>query len=455
MMLATAAASQLKRPCAAVATRSFFNSASVSAMPQVAVDEEFPGVPRATPVAAKAGKTTVSTAASGLKLASDNSESLVSTLGVQIAAGSRYESDETAGLAHLFSKMAFRATEARSDLRLYREVEAIGGVISTSAGRDAVRYNISVLPEHASAAAEILAETTLAPRFAYWDIALQKEKVKIDVENLAACAEASVLEGVHAAAFYDDVTLGRPQFTTENLAKFGEDDLWKFYEQYVNSANIALVASGLEHSALTDIANSHFSGVAAGAPVAHPAAKYVGGESRVKKASKLTHVALGFQTAGANCTNYGASQVLKALLQLRAGKKNVKSFLASYEDVGVVGLAGAVAPNQAGALVDSFVAEIKQLASAAPSSEELAAAKNIANSEAAAALDSREGRVAVLGKLALTQSQFQLPSVAISAVSAKAVQELAQKAVASRPSLASVGQLASVPRIDAVAHKLK
>lgn len=453
-MLAPASMTSLvqksSRTGATLAVRSFFNRAA--AAPQVAPDEEFPGLPRTQPAAPKVPSVTASVSSSGLKIASDNREPLVATLGVEIAAGSRNECDDTAGLSHLFSRMAFRATETRSDLRLFRDIEAIGGSVTTAAGRDFVRYNISVLPENVEQAAEILAETTLAPRFAYWDIDLQKNKVKVDAEELHSCTGSSLLEAVHAAAFYDDVTLGRALFSTDNLAKFSSEDLWKFYEQYVNSANLALVGSGLEHSQLNDIANQFFGQLPAGQAVEREAAKYVGGEVRVKKPSNVAHVALGFSAGGKKSGDYGAAQVLQALLKARIGSKKVHPFLASYDDASIVGLSGVASSAEAGAMVDSFVAEMKKIASAAPSNEELNAAKNIAAFSADNTQNSRQGRMAVLGALAFSQAPLQGQ---IEGVSAKSVQEVAQKALASRPSVAAVGKVSNVPRIDAIVSKLK
>lgn len=424
-------------------------------MPQVAVDEVFPKVPATKPAAPKPTTVTVSTSAAGLKLASENSDAYVATLGVEVAAGSQVETEATAGLSQLFAKMAFRATETRSDLRLYRDIEAIGGSIQTSAGRDFVRYNISVLPDQVEAAAEILAETTLAPRFAHWDIDQQKNQVRAELELLAENSSASLLEAVHGAAFYDDVTLGRPIVSADNLAKFDTEELVSFYEQYVNSANVALVGAGVDHNTLTDLANDFFATLPKGAAAKATAPVYVGGETRIKSNAAATYVALGFKTAGKNSAAFGASQVLKALLTSRLGSKKAAGFLASYESVGVVGLAGYAAPAQAGALVESFVAEIKKVAAAAPSAEELAAAKTVAAIDALNATATRQGRVAALGAQAFAQKAAVSSAVLVDSVSAKAVQELAQQALASRPSLASIGKVSAVPRLDAVVSKLQ
>jgi processing peptidase subunit alpha len=451
-MLARSQVHKCVRASSTAASRSLFNSANAAR--QVAVDEEFPGLPATHPAAPKQAKTEASVTASGVKIASDNSSPFV-TLAVQLAAGSRVETDETAGLSQLFSKMAFRATEARSDLKLYRDIEAIGGVISKDAGRDFVRYSISVLPEHTDAAAQILAETTLAPRFAHWDIATQKDQVKAELEKLAANPAELVLEGIHAAAYYNDATLGRPIVTTENLSKYDTDDLWKFYEQYVNTSGAALIGTGIEHSDLAAIANAYFSELPVGAPIDRTPAKYVGGETRVKTSSPVTHVALGFETVGKRDPHYGAANVLRAVLAGRVNPKTASAFFGSYGDSGVVGFTGRAANADVGALVDSFIAEVKSLATTPVSAEELAVAKTVATLNASESLSSREGRLVHLGLLGLHQVPASSPFALADSATPKAIQELAQKALASRPSVASIGKVSAVPHVDAVIAKLK
>ncbi|TYZ57298.1 hypothetical protein PybrP1_008012 [[Pythium] brassicae (nom. inval.)] len=450
MLARSAASASLARSAAA---RSFFKSANTAA--QVAVDEEFPGVPAPSPRARAAPKIEVSVTPAGVKIASSNAEPLVTTLGVQLATGVRDETDETAGISQLFAKMAFRATDARSDLRLFRDIEAIGGVVNKAAGRDFVRYSISVLPDHAEAAAQILAETTLAPRFAQWDIDAQKVQVRTELELLAGSPSSLVAEGVHAAAFYDDVSLGRPLVSVENLAKFGAEDLWKFYETYVNSANAAVFGSGIEHSDLANLVGSYFSDLPAGSAAPHAAAKYVGGESRVKTAAPVTHVALGFETVGKRDALYGSAHVLRAVLAGRLNAKFASAFYTPYIDGGLVGFSGHAANADVGALVDSFAAEIKSLATTSVSAEELAVAKTVASLNILSTIGSRNGATALVGLLGVVQAPAPAPLSLAESATAKSVQELAKRALASRPSVASVGKVSAVPHVDALIAKLQ
>jgi predicted Zn-dependent peptidase len=438
---------------AARASRSLFTKAS--AMPSVTLSEQFPAVPKTQPQAAAAPKLTTSSASSGLALGSDDREAPVATIGLQLATGVRDESDENAGVSQLFAKMAFRATQQRSDLRLYRDIEAIGGVVRAQVGRDFVRYSVSVLPDQLEAAAEILAESTLAPKFALYDVEVQRKLVQAELDQILDNSQASLLEGVHAAAFYDDSTLGRPLVAADNVAALGPDQLFAFHDKYVNSANAALVGAGVAHDTLTDLANEYFGAIVKGSKAASNTAKYVGGESRVKKAAKFTHVALALPTVGRDSADFGASQVLRALLSLRLNNKKASAFLSSYSDAALVGLSGYAAHSEAGALVDSFAAELKKAASAPATKEELAAAKTTAALEALEQYSTQEGTLGRVGLIATTGFVSKSPSALVEGVTAAKLQELAQKALKATPSVAAIGKLSAVPHVDAVASKLQ
>ncbi|CAI5711388.1 unnamed protein product [Peronospora effusa] len=435
------------------ASRSLFSKAS--AMPSVSLSEEFPSVPKSQPVAVAAPKFTSSTASSGLVLGSDDCAASVSTIGVQIKTGVRDETEDTAGISQLFAKMAFRATQTRSDLRLYRDIEAIGGVVNAQAGRDFVRYSVSVLPDQLEAAAGILAETTLAPKFALYDVDEQKKLVHAEFEKIAEDPLASLLEGVHAAAFYDDVSLGRPLASVENLKAFSPETLWAYYDKYVNTSNAALVGAGVTHSTLTDLANQYFGSFVKGSKAVSSTAKYVGGETRVKKSAKFTHVALALPTVGRDSADFGASQVLRALLSMRLNNKKASAFLTSYSDVSLVGLSGYAAHSEVGALVDSFAAELKKTASAPASKEELATATTKAALDALEQYSTQAGTLGRIGLVATTGFVSKSPSELVKGVTAAKLQELAQKALNATPSVAAIGKLSAVPHVDAVASKLQ
>ncbi|CCI39858.1 unnamed protein product [Albugo candida] len=403
------------------------------------------------------GTIKVSVTPSGLKTASDDGYTPVVSLGIYIKAGSSTETDANAGLSHLFSKMAFRSTKLRSDLRLYRDIEKIGGIIEKQAGRDFVQYHINVLPENVEDAFVILSESTLTSCFHDWDIKTMKQNCKSDYEDLLLNGEASVMEALHAAAFYDDVSLGRPVYSLDNLERFDGETLWNFYDSHINKSNSAITGYGIKHELLTSMATAYFSELPTSSTTSEtPAAKYVGGEYRVKNLSQAhTYVALGFQTGGRSSNDFATCQVLKALLTSRLRGTNLQSFLVGYDDVGLFGAMGYASPEEAGALVDRLTTELKKIASNLSSQKELDAAKSMATLNVLNESNVRSSRMALLGSAAFAQSSVPTQNSSFDGVTANSIMHLAHQSLKKTPSLASVGRLSNVPHLQEVLPKLK
>jgi processing peptidase subunit beta len=76
----------------------------------------------------RAPTTDVTTLGNGLRVAS---ESVVgaetATVGVWIDAGSRYETEETNGVAHFLEHLTFKGTSKRTQQQLELEIENMGG----------------------------------------------------------------------------------------------------------------------------------------------------------------------------------------------------------------------------------------------------------------------------------------------------------------------------------------
>jgi processing peptidase subunit alpha len=80
----------------------------------------------------------VSKLANGLTVASQDAHGAVASIGLYFKAGSRYEA--VPGTAHLLEHVAFGSTQHRSALKLYRDVEAMGGSLDSAATREHVSW---------------------------------------------------------------------------------------------------------------------------------------------------------------------------------------------------------------------------------------------------------------------------------------------------------------------------
>ena len=106
-----------------------------------------------------APETRVTTLPNGLRVATESSlAARTATVGVWIDAGSRYENEEAAGVAHFVEHMLFKGTGKRSAAQLEKEIEDMGGHLNAYTSREQTTYYAKVLDKDVSRAMEVLAD---------------------------------------------------------------------------------------------------------------------------------------------------------------------------------------------------------------------------------------------------------------------------------------------------------
>ncbi len=85
---------------------------------------------------------------------------------VGIAAGSRYERPEAAGIAHFAEHMFFKGTESRPTARhISEEIDGIGGEFNAFTGKEMTAYYVKCAAPDAAIAVDVLSDMLLASRF--------------------------------------------------------------------------------------------------------------------------------------------------------------------------------------------------------------------------------------------------------------------------------------------------
>ncbi len=113
--------------------------------------------------------------ASGLTVVTQNMPHLESVaLGVWIKSGSRNETTEEHGIAHLLEHMAFKGTARRSARDIAEEIENVGGELNAATSTETTSYYARVLKDHVPLAIDILAD--ILTESAFDEDELQREK---------------------------------------------------------------------------------------------------------------------------------------------------------------------------------------------------------------------------------------------------------------------------------------
>eukprot|EP00250_Pteridium_aquilinum_P022652 c2550_g1_i1 orf=435-1967(-) len=432
--------------------------------------------------------TEVSTLSNGLKVASENTAGPTVTVGLYVDAGSINETPATMGAAHLLERMAFKSTLNRSHFRLIREAEAIGGNIMASASREQMAYTGDVIKTHLPEIVELLVDSVRNPVFYSWEVKEQVAKVKGELAEIMNNPQSVLIEALHTAGFQGG--LAKPLVASESaLSQINAESLAQFVQENYTAPRIVLAASGVDHKELLEIAEPLLGGIPMASPHSKepyqvPVSKYVGGDWRGIADTPKTHVALAFEVPGGwrNEKDSIAITVLQTLLggggSFSAGGpgkgmysrlytrvlnqysevQSIVAFSSIYNDTGLFGIHGCSDAHFAPELVDIFCNELIDCITGTITETDLRRAKNSTVSSVLMNLESRVIVTEDIGRQILTYGHRKPVQSFIDQVNNLTLQDIQGIAlkVQKRPlTMASWGDVTSVPRYEEIACRFK
>jgi predicted Zn-dependent peptidase len=127
---------------------------------------------------------------------------------VMLAAGSRYETRETNGIAHFAEHMFFKGTERRPTARdIGSEIDGIGGEFNAFTGKEYTGYYVRCAAEHRHLATDVLIDMLRHSKFEPEEIDREKGVI-VEEMNMYFDTPRDYIGGVYDALLYDDQPLG-------------------------------------------------------------------------------------------------------------------------------------------------------------------------------------------------------------------------------------------------------
>src|SRR6266542_6427800 len=127
---------------------------------------------------------------------------------VMVAAGSRYETRDTNGIAHFTEHMVFKGTERRPTARdIGTEVDGIGGEFNAFTGKEYTGYYVRCSGEHRSIALDVLVDMLRHSKFDPEEIDREKGVI-VEEMNMYFDTPRDYISGVYDALLYGDQPLG-------------------------------------------------------------------------------------------------------------------------------------------------------------------------------------------------------------------------------------------------------
>ncbi len=327
---------------------------------------------------------------------------------VMVAAGSRYETEETNGIAHFAEHMLFKGTERRPSARdLAAEIDAIGGEINAFTGKEYTGFYVRCAAEHRDTALDVLADMLLHSRLDPDEIEREKGVI-IEEMNMYYDTPRDYISGVYDRLLFGDHPLGWDILGRKETVRAATRDTFLDYlSRWYTPDRMVVGVAGRTGDGLVEAVASLFGEIRPGtggspAPAGPPPA-----DSRVKvfsKDSDQAHLCLGARSYPLGHPDRYAVQVLATILgggmssrlftevrERRGLAYYVHAVYHPYTDTGTLYAQAGVDLQRVEEAVETMVSEFRKTAEEAVPADELDKARNFAKGRFVLQLESPQG----------------------------------------------------------------
>jgi predicted Zn-dependent peptidase len=363
------------------------------------------------------------------------------SIGIWMKSGSRDESPEVNGISHFVEHMVFKGTTSRSAQQIARQVDSIGGNMDAFTGKEVICFNIKVLDEHLPMAVDILSDLVLNPVFDPKDIAREKgvilEEIKMDEDN-----PDYLIHEIFTQNFWKDHPLGKPILgTKETVRSFEQEKVLDYYHQRFVPNNIIISAAGnLSHQRFVNLIKEKFAELKRIANGFHQPAPAVTPRivTRNKKSLEQVQLCIGVPSHPISHEKRYVSYVLNTVLgggmSSRLFQKireeqglvySIYSDLNPYRDTGCLMVNAGTSLESTPKVVDSVLAEFRELKNTPIPDEELRRAKDQLKGSLMLGLESSTSRMSNLARQEMYFERFFTLDETIDQIEAVSAEEVA------------------------------
>ncbi|CAD7002911.1 cytochrome b-c1 complex subunit 2, mitochondrial [Ceratitis capitata] len=384
----------------------------------------------------------------------------VSRVSIIFRAGSRNESYENQGAAHLLRIAAGLSTKNSTSFAIARNIQQVGGTLSASNDRELVTYTVETTSNQIETGLRFLQDLA-QPAFKPWELTDSVPLLRNQVAGVPPQVRA--VELLHRAAFRTG--LGNSIYIPKHqIGKLSSESLLHYAAGTLIPSRCAVVGVGIDHNTLSGFAQNLELSSGSGKS---DSASYYGGDARKDTAGVISHVAVAGQ--GGSLVNQKealAFAVLKHAVGAGAATKrgningsfgkalqgavtdasvSLTTLNAAYADTGLFGFLVSTDVQHIGKAVEALTRALK---SGSVSSNDVNRGKALLKAALLESYSTDSSLINEIGVQAVQTKQVQSIDAllaAVDGVTQQDVQEAAKKAGSSKLSVGAVGNLANVP----------
>jgi predicted Zn-dependent peptidase len=368
---------------------------------------------------------------------------------VMLAAGSRYESRETSGIAHFSEHMFFKGTERRPTARdIAGEVDAIGGEFNAFTGKENTAYYVKCAAEHRDVALDVIVDMLRNSTFDAAEIDREKGVI-IEEMNMYFDTPRDFIDGVYEELVYGDHPLGWDIIgRKETVQAATRETFLDYLGHWYKPSRMVVGVGGRIGDGLAERVEELL-GDLEDAPTGAPEPALASlNESRVKvhtKQSDQAHICLGVRSRPlvdpdryilmVLSTVLGGGMSSRLFTEVRERRGLAYYVFAtnhSYTDAGSLYAQAGVDIERIDEAIDTVASELKKIAAESVPADELRKAKNFSKGRFVLQIESPHGLIMFGLRREVLEGRASEPEevlAGVEAVKAEDVQRVAQELI--------------------------
>ncbi len=414
----------------------------------------------------------ITTLSNGMRVASEFLAGVESVaVAVSVGTGARYENEAENGISHLLEHMAFKGTKTRSARDIAEIFDAIGGQLNAYTSMELTVYYAKVLKQDVTLAVDVLADIMQNSTFAENELVREKEVIIQEIAMHNDTPDDLIVDYFDSTAFANQ-PLGRSILSTiEKVSAYSSDDLRRYMAAHYRPQRMVITAAGnIQHADFVALVERFFSMEKVADGKNFEIASYVGGDNRVTADFEQLHLLFGLPTVSIHSPDYYALQIYTTILgggmssrlfqevrEKRGLAYTVYAMASVYDDLGMMSVYAAAAPDKAAELSNVLCEQIVKMAEDI-SEVEISRAKNQQKAELLMARENPQTIASWIGRHILLFGEYRSASgiiKKIEAVNKKQLLELAKQISGGKPTIAALGDISGVVSYEELSKKLR
>jgi predicted Zn-dependent peptidase len=387
---------------------------------------------------------------------------------VMLAAGSRYETAETSGIAHFSEHMFFKGTEKRPSAKeIAGAIDAIGGEFNAFTGKEYTAYYVKCAAEHRDVALDVLVDMIRNARFEEEEIEREKGVI-IEEMNMYYDTPRDYIGGLYEHLLWGDQPLGRDIIGRKETVRGATRDTFMGYlDHWYKPSRMVLGVAGRIGDGLLERAQEllgDLTDAETGDP--EPTAAHTNGRVLVHtKQAEQAHVSLGVHSLPLDHPDRYALHILATVLgggmssrlfsevrERRGLAYYVYGLNHSYTDAGTLYTQAGVDIARIDDAVATIAGELRKVAAEPLPAEELEKARNFAKGRFVLQLESPQGLMLFGLRKEVLERQLPDPDELLRGLDAVTSEDVARVAAemisADRLRLAVIGPFEDASRFE-------